>query len=50
MARRVPYRRLRETLRVETSVVRYDKGPHEAVTLRTSRRPFSAPKSHSKVQ
>ena len=50
LARRVPYRRLRETSRVETSVVRYDREPHEAVTLRTSRRPSRALKSRSKVQ
>ena len=48
-ARRVPYRRLRETSRVETSVVRYDREPHEAVTLQTPRRPSRAPKSLSKV-
>ena len=50
LARRVPYRRLRETSRVETSVVRYDREPHEAVTMRTPRRPSRAPKSRSKVQ
>ena len=47
LARRMPYRRLRETSRVETSVVRYDREPHEAVTLRATRRPSRAPKSRS---
>ena len=50
LARRVPYRRLRETSRIETSLVLYDREPHEAVTLRTPRRPSRAPKSRSKVQ
>ena len=49
-ARREPYRRLRETSRVETSVVFYDRGPQEAMTLQTPRRPSRAPKSRSKVQ
>ena len=48
LARHVPYRRLRETSIVETSVVRYDRKPHEAVTLRTPRRPSRALKSRNK--
>ena len=50
LARRVPYSRLSETAKVETSVVRYNREPHEVVTLRTPRRPSRAPKSRSKVQ
>ena len=44
LARRVPYRGLRETLRVETGLVQYDREPHETVTLRIPRRPSRAPK------
>ena len=50
LARRVPYRGLRETLRVETGLVQYDREPHETVTLRIPRRPSRAPKSRNKVQ
>ena len=50
LARRMPYWRLHETSKVETSVVRYDRGAHEAVTLRTLRLPSRAPKSRSNVQ
>ena len=49
---RVPFRRMRETSRIETSVVHYRPKRHESATatLRPPRRPSRTSKSRTKLQ